>query len=185
MSAVSVAPVPAGLVVIGRLTAVYGVKGWLKVFSYTDPLENFLDYRNCQMYRQGAWQPIVIAEGRLHGKGVVARLDGVVDREIAASFVGCDIAVPLTELPQLAPDEFYWRDLEGLQVVADHPQRGRLLLGRVDHLLETGANDVLVVKGDEHSIDQRERLIPYLPGSVVFDIDLVARSMRVDWDPDF
>lgn len=176
---------PAELVVIGRLTAVYGVKGWLKVFSYTDPLENFLDYRNCRINRNGVWQPIEIAEGRLHGKGVVARLDGVNDREAAASFVGCDIAIPTAELPQLAPDEFYWRDLEGLQVVVDHPQRGRLLLGAVDHLLETGANDVLVVKGDEHSIDQRERLIPYLPGSVVFDIDLVARSLRVDWDPDF
>ncbi len=176
---------PADLVVIGRLTAVYGVKGWLKVYSYTDPLENFLRYRHCQICRNGVWQPIAIAEGRQHGKGLVVRLDGIDDRELAAPYVGCDIAVPAGELPQLAPNEFYWRQLEGLQVFVDHPERGHLRLGRVDHLLETGANDVLVVKGDEQSIDQRERLIPYLPDRVVFDVDLAAQTMRVDWDPDF
>jgi 16S rRNA processing protein RimM len=177
--------VPADLVVVGRLTGVYGVKGWLKVYSYTDPIENFFGYRHCQICRQGVWQPIAIAEGRSHGKGLVARLEGIDDREQAAAFIGCDIAVPLDELPQLAPDEYYWRQLVGLAVFVDHPERGSLRLGRVDHLLETGANDVLVVKGDEQSIDQRERLIPYLPERVVLAVDLTTQTMRVDWDPDF
>jgi 16S rRNA processing protein RimM len=75
--------------------------------------------------------------------------------------------------------------LVGLQVIVDHPERGRLALGRIDHLMETGANDVLVVRGDEQSIDRRERLIPYLPDRVVLEIDLAEQTMRVDWDPDF
>lgn len=177
--------VPAELVVIGRLTAVYGIKGWLKVYSYTEPMEKLLTYRGCQIARQGQWLPIDIEEGRAHGKGLVLKLRGVDDRDIAASYVGCDIAAPVTELPQLEAGEYYWRQLEGLQVVVDDPAQGRLVLGRVDHLIETGANDVLVVKGDEHSIDRRERLIPYLPEQVVLNIDLAAQRMVVDWDPDF
>ena len=182
---------PADLVVIGRFTGTFGVKGWLKVYSYTDPLDNLLDYHYCQIQRHGqidghgVWQATQIAEGKTHGKGLIVKLKGIDDPELAATYVGCDIAVASTQLPLLAENEYYWRQLEGLQVIVDHSQRGKLVLGRIDHLLETGANDVLVVKGDEHSIDRRERLIPYLPGQVVFDIDLAAQTMRVDWDPDF
>ncbi|HEY3698718.1 MAG TPA: ribosome maturation factor RimM [Spongiibacteraceae bacterium] len=175
---------PADLVVIGRFTGIFGLKGWLKVYSYTDPLENFLKYNYCQIQRHDIWQAAEIAEGRVHGKGMVVRLKGIDDPEQAAAYTGCDIAVAATQLPLLPESEFYWRQLEGLQVIVDHPQRGRLALGQVDHLLETGANDVLVVKGDEHSIDRRERLIPYLE-QVVLEIDLAAQLMRVDWDPDF
>lgn len=176
---------PADLVVIGRLFGTFGVKGWLKVYSYTDPLDNFLDYHYCQIQRHGAWQAAQIAEGKVHGKGLIVRLKGIDDPEQAATYVGCDVAVVATQLPLLSEGEYYWRQLEGLQVIVDHPQRGRLILGRVDHLLETGANDVLVVRGDENSIDRRERLIPYLPEQVVFEINLAAQTMRVDWDPDF
>ncbi|MFT3930259.1 MAG: ribosome maturation factor RimM [Spongiibacteraceae bacterium] len=176
---------PSDLVVIGRFSGTFGVKGWLKVYSYTDPLDNFLDYHYCQIQRHGAWQAAQIAEGKRHGKGLIVKLKGIDDPEQAATYVGCDVAVASTQLPLLPENEYYWRQLEGLQVIVDHPQRGRLVLGRVDHLLETGANDVLVVKGDEHSIDRKERLIPYLPEQVVLEIDLAAQIMRVDWDPDF
>lgn len=176
---------PADLVVIGRFTGTFGIKGWLKVYSYTDPLDNFLDYLYCRIQREGTWHATQIAEGKVHGKGLVVKLKGVDDPEQAAVYVGCDVAVAATQLPLLPENEYYWRQLEGLQVVVDHPQRGRLVLGRVDHLLETGANDVLVVKGDDDSIDRRERLIPYLPDQVVLAIDLAERRMRVDWDPDF
>ena len=176
---------PADLVVIGRFSGTFGIKGWLKVYSYTDPLENFLDYQYCRIQRHGAWQAAQIAEGKTHGKGLVVRLKGVDTPEQAATYVSCDVAVASTQLPLLPENEYYWRQLEGLQVIVDHPERGRLVLGRVDHLLETGANDVLVVKGDEGSIDRRERLIPYLPDQVVLAIDLAAQQMRVDWDPDF
>lgn len=172
-------------VVIGRTAAVYGVKGWLKVRSFTEPMENFLGYENCFIQRQGQWQPVVIEAGREYNKGLLIKLQGVDSPEEARLFSGCDLAVAKTDLPPLEADEFYWNQLEGLQVFTEHAERGRLLLGRVDHLLETGANDVLVVQGDEHSIDRRERLIPYLPEQVVLAIDLEAGTMQVDWDPDF
>lgn len=172
-------------VVIGRTAAIYGIKGWLKVRSYTEPMENFLGYQNCFIQRQGQWQPVEIEAGREYGKGLLIKLKGVDTPEDARLYTGCDVAVAMSDLPPLEQDEFYWRELEGLQVFVDHPGRGRLLLGRVDHLLETGANDVLVVRGDEHSIDRRERLIPYLPGQVVLAVDIAGGTMLVDWDPDF
>jgi 16S rRNA processing protein RimM len=176
---------PADLVVIGRFTGTFGIKGWLKVYSYTEPLDNLLDYLYCQVLRNGVWQATQIAEGKVHGKGLVVKIKGIDDPEQAAAYVGCDMAVASTQLPLLPENEYYWRQLEGLQVIVDHPQRGRLVLGRVNHLLETGANDVLVVRGDDDSIDRNERLIPYLPERVVLEIDLAAQTMRVDWDPDF
>jgi 16S rRNA processing protein RimM len=176
---------PVDPVVIGRITGVFGVRGWLKVFSYTEPMDNFLGYKNCFIQRQGQWLPMDIEGGQQHGKGLVIKLQGVDNPELARTYTGSDVAVTATDLPALAADEFYWRDLEGLQVFVEHPERGRLLLGRVDHLLETGANDVLAVRGDEHSIDQRERLIPYLPDQVVLAVDLKAGTLLVDWDPDF
>ena len=171
-------------VIIGRFSAVYGIKGWLKVYSYTDPIDRFFEYREYRVQRQGEWRPIEIAEGRQHGKGLVARVRGIDDRDLAAALVGCEIGVAASELPALPENEYYWRQLEGLRVLVNHPERGELVLGRVDHLLETGANDVLVVKGDEHSIDLRERLIPYID-QVVLAVDLAAQTLRVEWDPDF
>jgi len=176
---------PADLVVIGRFTGTFGIKGWLKVYSYTNPLENLLDYHYCQIQRQGVWQAAQIAEGKVHGKGLIVRLKGVDDPELATTYVGCEVAIAATQLPLLPEDEYYWRQLEGLRVIVDDPVRGQQVLGRVHHLFETGANDVLVVRGDEHSIDRRERLIPYLPGRVVCKVDLAAQTMLVDWDPDF
>lgn len=176
---------PADLIVIGRFTGTFGIKGWLKVYSYTESPESFLSYHYCRIQRRGNWEQLQIAEGKRHGKGLIVKLKGVDDPEQAAAYVGCDVAVAATQLPVLSEDEFYWHQLEGLRVIVDHPDRGRLMLGRVDHLFETGANDVLVVKGDENSIDRRERLIPYLPERVVRDIDLSERTILVDWDPDF
>lgn len=172
-------------VVVGRTATVYGIKGWLKVRSYTEPMDNLLGFENCFIQRQGQWQPVEVEAGREYGKGLLIKLRGVDTPEDARLYAGCDLAVATEELPPLEPDEFYWRELEGLRVFVDVPERGRLALGRVDHLLETGANDVLVVQGDEHSIDRRERLIPYLPEQVVLEIDLEAGTLLVDWDPDF
>lgn len=185
MSAQPTVPAVADLVVVGRLTQAYGVKGWLKVHSYTEPMENLLGYKRLYVRHQDAWQTAAVEDGRQHGKGLVLKLRAVDSPEQARLYSGCELAVELAELPPLQADEYYWRQLEGLQVFVEHPQRGRLLLGRVDHLLETGANDVLVVRGDAASCDQRERLIPYLPEQVVLAVDLAAGSMLVDWDPDF
>ena len=102
------------------------------------------------------------------------------DRELAREYSGLELAVAADQLPALADDEYYWHQLVSLKVYAQEQ-----LLGAVDHLIETGANDVLVVKPCQGSIDQRERLIPYLPGDFVQNIDLHAGTMQVDWDPEF
>ncbi len=176
---------PENLVVIGKIGAVYGVAGWLKVYSHTEPMSNFLDYRHCYVKRGEQWQQAEIKEGRRHGKGLVARFAGVDDRELARSYTGCEVAVPASALPELEAEEYYWHQLEGLQVLATAADGSEVLLGRVDHLIATGANDVLVVRKCAGSLDRRERMIPYVPDQYVLEINLAEGWMRVDWDPDF
>lgn len=173
------------LLVIGKFTTVYGIQGWLKIYSYTEPMENLLNYPRLYVEFKGSWQPLVLAEGKCHGKGLVARIEGVNDREQARLYSQCAIAIPRTELPELDPDDYYWHQLQGLQVQATSEQGERVVLGTIKEMLETGANDVMVVQGDKDSIDQRERLIPYLPGRVVTAVDVQAGTMQVDWDPEF
>ena len=163
------------LVIIGRVAGVYGVRGWIKVLSATEPPEAILDYPSWQVGSGSQWRPMALVEGRRHGKGILAHLASCDDRDVARTLVGAEIAVPRNEMPDPGPNQFYWADLEGLTVrtVAG------VELGSVDHLIETGANDVLVVKGE------RERLIPYVWGQVVTDVDLEQGMMTVDWDSEF
>jgi 16S rRNA processing protein RimM len=161
-------------VILGQVTGLYGVKGWVKVHSYTEPREAILDYKDWLLLRDGDWQSVRLAEGKRHGKTVIARLEGVNDRDVAAAYVDDSIGVPREQLPDAGRDEFYWADLEGLQVVHSD---GRIL-GKVAYLLATGANDVLVVKGDQ------EILIPFVQGEVIKDVDLAAGVINVDWEWD-
>lgn len=166
---------PAKLVTMGRVSGLYGVRGWVRVFSHTDPRGNIVRYRPWYLKLNDRWQRVDVAAGREHGKSVLAKIEGVDDRDEAAALLGAEIAIDRRQLPEPAPGEYYWVDLEGLSVVTTEGVE----LGVVDHLMETGANDVLVVRGE------RERLIPYLPERVVKEIDLENGWMRVDWDPEF
>lgn len=172
------------MVVLGKLGSAYGIKGWLKVYSYTDPMENLLNYKQFSISKSGQWSPIVIDTGRRHGKGLIVHLVGCDDRDKAAEFVNCEIAIPKSLLPKLEAGEYYWHQLVGLSVTTT-TEYGAKLLGKVDHLIETGANDVLVVKPSEGSIDSQERLIPYVPEQYVTNIDLATGSIEVSWDPEF
>ncbi len=162
-------------VLLGRIVGVWGVGGWIKVHSYTEPRAAILDYDEWELRRGEGWRRATLVDGRSHGKGIVALLEGCEDRDAAQPLVGTEIAVRREQLPALEDGEYYWADLAGLAV---ETKQG-VPLGRVDSLLETGANDVLVVIGD------RERLIPYIPGEVVLEVDLPAQRLVVDWDPDF
>lgn len=165
----------AAMVVLGRVAAVFGVRGWVKVFSHTVPRDAILTYSPWSIGEEGGWRERRLLDGKPHAKGIIARLEGCCDRDQAALLVGRDIAVGRDRLPRLEQDDYYWSDLEGLGV--------RTLdgvdLGVISHLFDTGANDVMVVGGE------RERLIPYLWGRVVKQVDLEAGRMLVDWDPDF
>ena len=168
-------------IVLGSITAVYGVKGWVKIYSHTDPLENIFNYSPFTLNIGGELKAVEVESGKRHGKGLIAKLAGVNDRDVAQKYCGAEIVTQADQLPALEEGEYYWSQLESLLVYTESGQ----LLGKVSHLLETGANDVLVVKGTTESIDKNERLLPYLPGQVVKEIDLETGTMRVDWDPEF
>lgn len=161
-------------VLLGRIVGVFGLKGWVKVFSYTDPRDAILNYPTCLLMQNDAWHEIRIAEGKKHGKSVIARLDGIDDPDRAGALIGCDIAVSGDKLPTPEVGSFYWKDLEGMRVV----HRDGTDLGTVAYLMETGANDVLVVEGE------RERLIPFVADKVILDVDFASRVITVDWEWD-
>lgn len=173
------------LVVVGKITTVYGVKGWVKVHSYTEPMENLFGYPSLYLQRNGQWQALAFAECRHHQKGLIALIEGVSERETARTYCQCDIAIPAGDMPSLEEGEYYWHQLEGLQVIAITPAGEEVLLGEVQHLIETGANDVMVVKQCRGSVDDRERLIPWLLEQVVKEVDLQAGTLKVEWDPEF
>jgi 16S rRNA processing protein RimM len=163
------------LLVMGRIAAPFGVKGWVRIIAYTAVADNLLDYSPWYLKLPGGWQATAPLAGRLHGKGLVVQLKECQDREAAAALTGTDIGIYRSQLPPAEADEYYWSDLIGLQVIT----RDDRVLGVVDHLLETGANDVMVVKGEQ------ECLVPFITDQVIESVDLEARLIRVDWDPDF
>ena len=162
-------------IVLGYVSGVYGVQGWVKLHSYTEPREALLDYRDCYLRHANASRRVHLGESRRHGKTLIAKLDGIDDREAAASIAGAQLAVSRDELPELDEGHYYWADLEGLKVCREAGAE----IGTVSHLMTTGANDVLVVVGEE-----KEVLIPFVMGSVILDVDLQAGSITVDWDWD-
>ena len=161
-------------IVLGRIAGPHGIRGWVRVRSNTEPPANILRYAPWQVGRDGRWSPIGVAEGRAQGHGVTARLDGCRDRDAACGYRGCEIAVERSRLPDLEDDEYYWADLVGLRVVT----AGGVHLGEVERMMETGANDVMAVRGDV------ERLIPFVAGTVVQSVDVERGAVVVDWHPD-
>jgi 16S rRNA processing protein RimM len=161
-------------VVMGRLTAPYGIRGFIRVQVFTETLDSLLDHPQWLVGRGGEWQARQVVEADVHGDGLVVLLDGVTTPEAAKLLRGCEVAVPRGDLPPAEDDEVYWVDLVGCEVI----NREGVNFGRIVELMETGANDVLVVRGD------RERLIPYID-RVVEAVDLDAKRVRVDWPEDF
>lgn len=174
-------PAPAEeMIVLGKIVSVHGIRGEVKVYSFTDPLDNLLDYRRWTLKRGNEVRQAELVQGRVQGNVLVAKLKGLDDREIARTFAEFEILVPRSELPVLDDGEFYWSQLEGLKVIDQNGQ----LFGILDHMLETGANDVMVVKPCAGSLDDRERLLPYTD-QCVQAVDLETGEIRVDWDADF
>jgi 16S rRNA processing protein RimM len=169
----------SNLVNVGRITAVFGIKGWVKVHSYTEPQENLFEYHPWFLKTAHGVKQVEIDDARSHGDAFVAHIVGVDDRNLAMEYT-----IERDQLADLDEGEYYWDQLQGLSVYTQfNGERQRL--GVVSKLFETGANDVLVVQGDARSIDQRERLVPYVPEQFVLSVDLDAREILVDWDPEF
>ncbi len=232
------------LIVLGQISGIYGVRGWVKIHSYTAPRENILKYTPWQIRASGRavasgilpqatlvrpgrtevpetrragsssaegagmhmssqeqlfghaserpqeatgnlWRPVTVLDGRIQGKGIVAHLEGWDTPEAAQLLVGAEIAMPRTQLPVPAKGEYYWSDLIGLQVIGIKQGVDNTPLGTVDALMETGANDVLVVQAlPEGSTSGKKHLIPFIDG-VIVSVDLDTKVLRVNWDIDY
>jgi len=162
------------MVVMGRVAGAHAVRGWVKVQTFTQQPDGLLPYRTWWLGRDGDWQPFQVEEASVHGRSIIAKLAGCEDREGAVALRGAEVALPREQLPVSEAGEYYWSDLQGVQV----RNMDGVTLGVVTGLLETGANQVLVVQAE------RERLIPFVE-AVVKSVDLAQGSMVVDWEVDF
>lgn len=159
---------------MGRVSAPHGVKGWIKVQPFTQEIGGLLGYPEWWLDRDGEWRQHRIAESAVHGTLVLARLEGCTDREAAAALKGAEVAIPRRLLPENREGEYYLSDLLGMEVL----NRRGVHLGRVAKVLETGANNVLVLEGE------RELLVPFVD-SVILAVDLAGGRLSVDWELDY
>ncbi|MGB0691523.1 MAG: ribosome maturation factor RimM [Pseudomonadales bacterium] len=166
---------------LGTLTGGHGIKGWIKVFSHTDPKQAIFDYSPWILRRGRDELRVTPAGSQVHGKKLIVQFEGVDTRTQADEMAGYVVNVEQTALPALEDGDYYWHQLTGLTVVN---MKGECL-GSVDHLLETGANDVLVVEATAGSIDDEKRLIPFVLGPIVQNVDLAVGEILVDWDCDY
>jgi 16S rRNA processing protein RimM len=171
---VSSKPPPERQIVMGRIVAPFGIKGWVKIEPYAAAPGNLLEQKEWWLASASGWQPCPVEGAQEHGSSVVAKLAGCDDRDAAARMKGREVALPRSVFPPAAPGEYYWADLIGLRVENVQGQA----FGVVERLMETGANDVLVVAGE------RERLIPFI-ADVVKRVDLEGGGILVDWDADY
>lgn len=160
---------------VGRISGIFGVSGWVRVVSWTRPIANIFSYTPWLVGEGEEQESRDLLEGRVQGKGLIARLRGLDDRDIARSYIGKRIALYRHQMPDLPAGQYYWCDLMELDVSTTHG----VPLGKVTGILETGANDVLVIEG------QRKHLVPLMMGRYVHEVDLVNGRMTVDWDPEY
>lgn len=159
---------------MGRVAAPYAVKGWIKVQAFTQYLDSLLDYPTWWLGKQGTWRQYAVLEAKVHSQSLLAHLEGLDDRDAAEAISGWEIAVARDELPPTDEDEFYWSDLIGFQVV----NLAGETLGRLEGFLETGAHDVMQVKGD------KDYLIPFT-APIVDRVEKEAARVVVDWGLDY
>lgn len=165
--------------IVGKVAGQHGVKGWLKVLSFTRPLEQILEYDRWMLAEHEAstdWQAVTVTEANQHSKKLLAKLAGIDDRDAAATLVGKWIAIAPTQLAALPHGEYYWNDLIGLSVI----NQDGVKLGVVERLIETGANDVLVVNSGSGD-DAVERLLPWV-AHVIVAVEVENECIRVEWD---
>ncbi|MCD6048286.1 MAG: Ribosome maturation factor rimM [Gammaproteobacteria bacterium] len=162
---------PEAKILAGKIGAPHGIKGWVKVFSYTSTPENLLNYQPWLLEIKGVMKSLKVLHAQPHGECLIVAFEGVTDRDQAAELTHTKIYIQRDQLPELAEDEYYWHDLEGVEV----KNLEGFVFGRVDYLMNAGASDLMFIKGD------KESCIPYRPGDVVKSVDLEKGEMIVDW----
>ncbi|MCH9645465.1 MAG: ribosome maturation factor RimM [Proteobacteria bacterium] len=168
---------------IGQINGLFGVQGWVKIFSHAHPRKNILTYKPWHVQVEGVWTTLEVVKGREQGKTIVAQLKDVNDREIARSFIGTELYIKKSQLPKLPKGEYYWDELTGLEVVNCQ----NVVLGNIAYLVDTGSNQVMVINGKKESpsrVDSKEHWVPYIEPFLI-SIDMDKRRVLVDWDENF
>lgn len=170
-------------VVLGKVTGIYGLQGWVKIHSDTNPRDNITSYKHWLLKQSGEWKQVKVTGGRPQGKTIVAQISGVSTPEQASELIGAVIAVHRSDMPALSAGEYYWADLTGMHVKTVEG----VDIGPVVRLFETGANDVVVIRDDREDVEkaQAEVLVPWVAPDVITDVDMENRVVTIDWDPDF
>ena len=159
---------------VGKINGFFGLQGWVKVFSYTSPRSNILNYSPWSIKSEDIFQEIDVIKGREQSKTIVAHIKGIDNREDSQKFIGKDVYIDKDQLPELKEGKYYWHELIGFKVINNNQEN----LGVVDYFVETGANDVLVVRG------KKEHWIPYIEPFLI-SIDTQNKEILVEWDKDF
>ena len=168
--------------VVGKLGSTYGIRGWLRIYSSTEYAESIFDYQPWFLKIKGQWQPTELESWKHHNHELIAKLKNVNDRETAQSLANVEIGVDLSVFPKLEEGDYYWHDLIGCNVV----NLEGYAMGTVTEMMETGSNDVLVVRANsKDAFGKQERLIPFLYEQVVKRVDLTTKVIEVDWDAGF
>lgn len=174
--------VPIAPIVLGKMGSTYGIRGWLRVFSSTENAESIFDYQPWFIQQAGQWQLVELEDWKRHSQDLIIKVKGIDDRDAANLLTNREIMVDSEQLPPLEGDDYYWKDLLGCQVVTTTGYG----LGRVVDMMETGSNDVMVVRANlKDAFGMKERLIPFLHGQVIKKVDLAAQIIEADWDPGF
>ncbi|WP_369152919.1 ribosome maturation factor RimM [Candidatus Thiodubiliella endoseptemdiera] len=159
---------------VGTINGLFGVQGWVKIFSHTEPRKNILTYKPWHIEIGGQWQTLEFINGREQGKTIVAKIKDIDNREQARAMIGIDVYIEKSQLPKLKKGEHYWKDLIGLEVV----NQSNFVLGKVQNLMDTGANHVLIVQGE------KEHWVPYIE-PFLCEVNIEKQQILVDWDEDF
>ena len=163
---------PDNLVVMGQVIAPFGIKGWLRIRSFTDEIDALARYSQWWLELKSGWKTFDLVDSNVGGKGLTALLAQIADRTQAETLRNAPIAVPREALPQLETDEFYWSDLIGFAVVTQSQEK----IGVLEGLLETSAADVLVVKGETEQL---------IPAALIIEVDMDGKTIRADWGLDY
>ena len=169
------------IIVLGQIGKVYGVRGWLKIRSFTSPSTNIFNYSGLMVQLEDSVETLKIDEYKERHNGLIVHFSGYDNPDDSQKLVGRQISIEDDRLPQLLDGEFYWHELEALEVINQEGYN----LGKVENVIETGANDVLVVKPSDQSWDKRSRLIPFIKETVIKKVDVPSKKIEVDWGVDF
>ncbi len=179
---------PDDYILLGEISGVSGLKGWVKVFSHTSPRLQITEYKQWFLQKKGSddsskesWQTVTLKGGKAQGKNIIASIEGVQHRDQAEALIGSAIAVSSDQLEKLSEGEYYWKDLIGLNVENTEGVK----LGKIDWLFNTGSNDVITIKGKNAEGENVEHLVPYIIDDYVISVSLEDSLMVVNWDPDF